>query len=315
MEYGGYIEFEYYRGREYHEAAVALNSGRHCLEFLIRKKNIKKLYIPYFTCHSVVGMCEKTGVQYEFYHIDSSFMPKFEKKLSEGEWLYLVNFYGQISNKVISELKGRHVSIILDNTQDFFRYPVDGVDTLYTCRKFFGVADGGYLYTDADDDLDLPTDTSACRMEFLMGRLEKGANEYYRQYVANNKIFSGQDLKRMSLLTGNIMRSLDYEHIKNVRTENFTYLHERFKGKNPIELTVADGAYVYPLYAENGPEIRAALTEKKIYIPCFWKYVFDICEKGDTEYLFAENILPLPVDHRYTVEDMKYIAEQTEHLL
>lgn len=27
--------------------------------------------------------------------------------------------------------------------------PVENVDTLYICRKFFGVADGAFLYTDS----------------------------------------------------------------------------------------------------------------------------------------------------------------------
>ena len=30
----------------------------------------------------------------------------------------------------------------------FYAKPIHGNDTFYTCRKFFGVPDGAYLYTD-----------------------------------------------------------------------------------------------------------------------------------------------------------------------
>ena len=34
-EIGGYIEFEYFHGKEYHENAIKLNCGRNCLAYLI----------------------------------------------------------------------------------------------------------------------------------------------------------------------------------------------------------------------------------------------------------------------------------------
>lgn len=37
--------------------------------------------------------------------------------------------------------------IILDNTQSFFQKPISGIDTIYSCRKYFGVPDGAYLST------------------------------------------------------------------------------------------------------------------------------------------------------------------------
>ena len=47
----------------------------------------------------------------------------------------------------------------------------------------------------------------------------------------------------------------------------------------------------------------------KIYIPTLWPSVFELTTKEDIEYKMAENILPLPIDQRYTIEDMEYIVE------
>ncbi len=309
-EYGGYIEFEYFHGEEYHKKAIALNSGRHCVEYLIRLKKIRKLYLPLFMCDSVKAVCDKLGVKTEYYHTDIHFLPVFGKILDEGEWLYAVNYYGQLSNADIAEMKNRHGNIIIDNVQAFFQMPVDGVDTLYTCRKFFGVADGGYLYTDGRLKEKLETDISYDRMSFLLGRFEKGANEFYPNYVANNKMFAGEPLKRMSKLTRNIMRGADYKKIRRIRAENFAYLHEMFREVNKLNLEIPEGAFMYPLYIDSGAEIRRQLQMERIYVPTLWPDVFEVCGEDELEYDMAKNILPLPVDQRYTARDMEFITKE-----
>ena len=40
-EFGGYIEIEHYKGNEYHTGCLALNSGRNCLRYLIRARQIR----------------------------------------------------------------------------------------------------------------------------------------------------------------------------------------------------------------------------------------------------------------------------------
>ena len=71
-EYGGYIEFENYHGNMVHEGAISLNCGRNALAYLCEAKKIKKLYLPYFLCSSVPNLCKKIGVEYGYYHINST---------------------------------------------------------------------------------------------------------------------------------------------------------------------------------------------------------------------------------------------------
>ena len=200
------------------------------------------------------------------------------------------------------EFKNRFGKVIIDNAQAFFRKPIIGVDTCYTCRKFFGVADGGYLYTDTLLSEEFPQDYSYDRMTFLMGRFEKTASEFYPQNAANNKMFANEPLKRMSKLTQNLLQGIDYERIKQVRTENFVYLHGKLKEINKLTLTVPEGAFMYPLYIENGAEIRKELQQKRIYIPTLWPDVLDVCQEGELEYDMAKNILPMPIDQRYDLK-------------
>ena len=223
-------------------------------------------------------------------------------------WLYVVNYYGQLSNKYLTSLGDR---IIVDNAQAYFQEPISGVDTLYTCRKFFGVADGAILYTDKFIKVE-EQDESFGRMHFLLGRYERSASEFYAEYVENNHLFKNEPIKRMSKLTENLLHGIDYEMVKNRRRQNFCYFHEMFQSMNILNLSVPDGAFMYPLYIENGAEVRKQLQAKKIFIPILWPAVFNLCEENELEYDMAKNILPIPVDQRYGIEDMKYIAREIQ---
>ena len=308
-EIGGYIELDTYRGNMLHEGAVALNCGRNALAYLIKSHNIKSILLPYFLCSSVSNVCNKENIQIRYYSIGTDFLP-IDIRLKDNEWLYIVNYYGQISNNQIETLQQKYYGLIVDNAQAYFQLPVDGVDTLYTCRKYFGVADGAFLYTDSLLNEKLEQYESFNRMNFLLGRFERTASEFYAEYSANNQFFANEPIKRMSKLTANLLHAIDYDFVKQRRTDNFAFLHEQFKDINKLNLIVPEGAFMYPLYIENGAEIRKKLQAEKIYIPTLWPDVFDLCNENDSEYDMAKNILPLPVDQRYDLKDMSYITNE-----
>lgn len=309
-EYGGFIEFEKYIGSEYHDDAIGLNCGRNALAFLIERRNIKKIYLPYFICSSVITVCEKYGVLINFYSIDINFHPLFQEKIKTDEWFYLVNYYGQISNEEIVQYKEKLKNLIVDNAQSYFQLPVDRIDTIYTCRKFFGVADGAFVYASGSSVGNIDKDFSFDRMNFLMGRFEKGANDFYQDYISNNHSFGCTPILKMSELTHNLLRSIDYNSVKKIREANFTVLHKRLVDVNKLKLIVPDGAFMYPLYLENGSRIRKILQKKRIYIPILWPDIFSICSAKSLEYDMADNILPIPVDQRYGENDMLYLADE-----
>lgn len=103
--------------------------------------------------------------------------------------------------------------------------------------------------------------------------------------------------------------------VREKRTRNFRYLHDRLQANNKLSLSVPDGAFMYPLYIENGAEVRKQLQAKKIFIPTLWPAVFNLCRENELEYDLARNILPLPIDQRYGIEDMENIISQVMRCL
>lgn len=308
-EYGGYIELDAYRLPMLHEGAVALNCGRSCLAYLIKAKKIRKIALPFFMCDSVFDLCRRYDVEMRFYHTDEKFMPQIAC-LEEDEWLYVMNYYGQLTGKMISALKTSYQRVILDNAQAYFDAPPAGVDTLYTCRKFFGVADGGFLYTDTCAAQEYPMDESFERMHFLLGRFERSASEFYNEYVANNDFFDHEPIRQMSKLTANLLHGIDYDFVKRRRSDNFLAYHEKLKHINQLDLRKTEGAFAYPLMIPNGAKVRKALQHKKIYIPTLWPNVLNEVPEHSLEFQMAINILPLPCDQRYEVEDIVYICNE-----
>jgi hypothetical protein len=309
-EIGGYFQLDQLINKPYHENLVELNTGRNALLYLVNAKKIRKLYLPFFLCNSVSDMLNKHKINYEYYHIAKYFLPIFDQDLKNDGYLYIVNYYGQITDNVISGFKDKYKNIILDNTQSFFQKPVLGVDTIYSCRKYFGVPDGAYLSTDAILDEKLEEDQSSSRMKHILGRLEGQASDYYDEFKKNDESFKELPIKKMSQLTRNILGAIDYEKVIEARNRNFKYLHDRLENTNILEIKLPYGPFAYPYYVENGIEIRKKLAEKKIYIPTLWPNVLKENLEDSIEYDYAANILPLPCDQRYGIEDMEMLYKK-----
>ena len=303
-EIGGYFGLEELPNHEYHQGALAVNSGRNALVYLIRARKIRKLYIPFYLCDSVSCVCEREYCPCEQYRISADFRPLFKKRLAEDEWLYIVNYFGQMENEL--EFKQWYRNIIIDNVQAFFRKPASHVDTIYSCRKFFGVPDGGYVYSDAYLD-GLVTDVSKDRMTHVLGRYEGVASEYYQMFIHNDESFYDMELKLMSRLTHNILGAIDYGQVKKRRESNFGYLHQMLGVYNKLSIQCPEGPYAYPFYCKDGMVLKRKLAIEKIYIPTLWP---DAVQYGGLEKDYSENILPLPCDQRYDIEDMKYMLNK-----
>lgn len=313
-EIGGYLGLESLVKNELYGDLIGVNNARNALLYILKAKKIKKLYIPYYLCDSVSGVCDREGYSYEEYSVDENFEPIFDKTLGKDEYLYIVNYYGQLDNEKIIELKNKHGNIICDNVQAFFAAPIEGIDTVYSCRKFFGVPDGGYVSTDKLLDEPLKEDFSRDRMTHVLGRFEtQKGSDFYDDFRKNDCLFDELELRAMSELTRNIMGAIDYDAVKAARERNFDALDRMLGQKNLLALKRVEGPYAYPFYCENGAEIRKKLIEKKIFVATLWP---NALECGDAlAQRYSKNILPLPCDQRYGEEDMITIAKEVLALL
>ena len=310
-EIGGYFELELRHGEHYHQDALRLNTGRNCFEYILRSRQYRKVYIPYYTCEVMLEPLRKCDVAWEYYHIDRYFEPVGTLALQKDEAFLYTNYWG-VKQDCVERLAGIYgKQLIVDNSQAFYASRMDGIDTFYSARKFFGVPDGAYLYIDKKLEAELEQDVSYQRCAHLLRRIDESASQGYVDFRKDDEMLDNQPIKRMSRLTERLLEGIDYEGIKKRRRGNFQYLHQALKKGNQLEIVLHDEdvPMVYPYLVENGQELRKKLIENKVYVATYWGNVLRWCSKGALEYELVKNVVTLPMDQRYSNMEMEYIIK------
>jgi hypothetical protein len=313
---GGYFELELRKGKEFHNNAIRLNTGRNALELILKVKKYKKVFIPYYTCDVILEPFKKLGIEYEFYSINATFEPLFDyNTVKNNEGFLYINYFG-LKGSFISKLIGKCKNLIIDNSQAFFTFPILGIPTFYSCRKFFGVADGAYLYLDDVNTSDMKIDVSLDRVDHLLRRIETGAESGFNDFKNNEYNLIGQPILLMSNLTKSLLNSIDYEAIKKIRRENYFFLNDHLSGLNKLDLSFSEECVpmIYPFLSDI-IDLKHKLIENKIFVATYWPNVIRWTNKNSIEYRFASAIIHLPVDQRYSKYEMNLLVKVLEKVV
>lgn len=316
---GGYFSIELGTAspnQDLHTDALHLNTGRNCLEYILKARKYKKVYIPYYTCSVVLEPFEKLAIEYEYYHIDSDFYPTQLPQLEEGDAFLYTNYYDLCRNNVEKLAKSYGNRLIVDNTQAYYMPRILGIDSFNTCRKFFGVADGANLYTDCQIEGTLSEDMSHDRMHYLLQRYELGSESAYAEFREESHKLIGQPIKAMSALTTSIMQRIDYQQAADRRLSNYKKLHAALSDSNELSVVPEKGEVpmIYP-YLVKDSELRVNLIKNKIFVARYWPNVDDWAEEGSYERYLTDHLIPLPIDQRYGDEDMNRIIETIKNII
>lgn len=303
---GGYFELELNHFDDYHKDAIALNTARNALEYVLRANEYQKIYIPYYTCEVILEPIRKVNIEFEYYHIGKGFLPIVEA-IENNAALLFTNYFG-ICDKQVKLVAEKFNRVIVDNSQAFYSLPVNSIDTFYSCRKFFGVPDGSYLYCARSLNQELETDLSESRVSHLIKRIEHGAEEGFAYFGANDASFVGQPTKRMSKLTQALMMNIDYDKVRKRRLEDFLYLHHALQNMNEISIDLESITcpMAYP-FLLNKEGMRNELINRKIFVAQYWPNVMEWVDPNSYEFFLTTHLLPLPIDQRIDMSDLDRI--------
>lgn len=309
---GGYFELELPHNQKTfpHSDGVLLNSGRHSLEYILCSLGkIKRLWIPYFTCDVVIQPVKFLKVPYSIYHINADFTIAENIVLEENEYILYTNYYGIMDAycKVLASIYGQH--LIIDNAQALYAEHLKGVSTFYSPRKFVGVPDGGIAYINSVYDVVLVKDVSYDRCSHLLKRYDLIPSEGYQDFRDNAHKITESTMSEMSNLTEALLSSIDYDSICEQRISNFKYLCKHLSLLNGLQMPPLESfacPMVYPFYAKIS-KLKERLISNQVYVATYWPNVLNWCNPDDLEYKLTTNIIPLPIDQRYDIDDMDYI--------
>lgn len=312
---GGYFEIEDRgSGTFIHNNGVLLNTGRNALEYILRSlADVKSIYLPYFTCEVVLEPILKLGIPYRYYHINNQLEIAESIELEAGQYLIANNYFGIKDSyiRTLSEIYGTH--LIVDCAQAFFAPVLPGINTFYSARKFVGVPDGGIAYCNESIDLSLfERDYSLDRTEHLYIRKEQGAEAGFKIYQSNELQLDNKPILCMSDFTKDMLNNIDYKRNIETRRRNFEYIHSRLADSNLLTIPSIDtfsAPMVYPYINKEGRELRHLLIGNKVFVARYWPNVLNETQPSDIEYNLTKNIISIPIDQRYSIDDMKYIIK------
>jgi hypothetical protein len=310
---GGYFGLELACRGSYHPNAIKLNTARNCLDYILKARKVKKVFIPYYTCDVLLKKIIMNNVEYCYYHINENFEPSETVRLGKNELFIYTNYFG-LKSKCINELFNIYrESLIVDNSQAFYSKPLAFVDTFYSARKFFGVPDGGYLYTSSLLNVDLEQSISYSSMFHLLKRLDLSPEDGYLENKKHEQMLNFEPLKMMSKLTEKILASIDYDFVKARRKQNYKYL-DKILGKNNkilFHMNEEDVPMVYPFYNENYLT-RDLLIKNKVYSAQYWESVLHNEYCNYFERMISASAVFFPIDQRYDTIDLESALKRLE---
>lgn len=315
---GGYFELELSKGPyAYHEVPYTFKSGRSALHYILRICKPAVVYVPFYTCNALLQSFEAAGVAFRLYTIDENLEPITLPVLANDEYFLYINYFG-LKEATVSKLSVMYNDrLIVDCTQAFFTKGNGKSWFFNSCRKFFGVPDGAYLYPPNHIQVEvIESRNEVYTVEHLIKRFNGHTREGYEAFKENENL-CGPEVTGMSVLSQHLLSNINYSEVMARRRANYKCLHHLFKNQNQLSIFIEEESVpmVYPLITEHQID-RNVLYEGGFYIPTFWA---EVKVGGDSEFKterkMAERLLPLPIDHRYNEADMQRMAAAIQHTI
>jgi hypothetical protein len=289
---GGFFELELPQAGQPYHRAPALTSGRACLGVHLDELKPSRVHVPFFVCDALLAPIRSRGLDVAFYPIDERFEPR-AIDAAPSDVVVRIDYFGLRGDAACAD---RDTRTVWDFAQSFFTRPLAGVRAFNSARKWFGVPDGAFLFGAACRphavNVDAPYDHLVNR---LLGR-QDAAFEQFQQSEAR---ITDRPLG-MSMLSARLLDGIDYAAVAERRRSNFARLAQRLDPINELQLAPEAGAvpFCYPFLPWQ-PIDRRRLHEVAIYVPTFWPELTARSAVGfDFERRLAEQLLPLPIDHR-----------------
>jgi hypothetical protein len=309
---GGFIEWEDWKdGKGPYHKALELASGRSAFRLILDQCKPDKVYVPFFCCDSLIQPLEEAGTAFEFYEIGYDLLPNSYPKLKANELIVYIDFYG-ISRRQSRQMEERYgEQLVLDLTMAFFRRPSSDQLAFNSCRKFFGVPDGAYLYG-IESDVQLKENQSFTTNHLHL-RSKGDLPNAYPEFLKNEGQIPSKPLS-MSEVSREVMAAVDYGEVAKRRSENFEFLHHRLRKDNNWSIPDLEGQVpLYYPYRPSSPIDRKNLITEQVFLATIWPDVLNRNVPGFhiSKQLSAET-LPLPIDQRYGPDDLERMLELLE---
>jgi hypothetical protein len=286
-----------------------LTNGRSALLAILEKNKPDLLWIPFFCCDSILSACHVAKVEYRFYSLDGGLEPLLPLKLNKNQMVLYIDYFG-LKYATVKRLEKRYnTRLIVDNTQaPFSPFRSEVISSFNSLRKYVGLPDGAEVYGPKLIDKDCQR-IKTPDLDHLVLRLEGDVSGGYLKFLQNETALMPA-IFRASFFSEALYAQINWTEIKKIRLRNLTFLISKFNRFNNIPVSSRNnGLFCYPLLLNKQID-RSNLSKLGLYIPTYWP---EVCGRdGDGfefERDFVSRLLPLPIDQRCSLRDLKIMTD------
>lgn len=311
---GGYFELEKFdvKGDHYHSDALRLHTGRACIRHILSETKPNKVFVPKYLCQTALQPFIELNIDFTLYSVNYQMLPEEEFRLGKNDYLFVTSYFG-VNGSIFEELCKKYVgNLIIDDTHSFFVGRRLNNWSFTSARKYFGVPDGAYLYSPKPLSTTLES-FEGSSIEHMALRSLGLQSEGFRLFQKYEKSLGSSTLG-MSKISDNLLKKVDYNHVKRRRRENFEILHAALHHVNKIKIENQENEvpFCYPFLPKNFELSHDYLYSNGIYPPKFWTDAL-VHRLSKWEKILSTKLLPLPIDHRYGPSEMNKILSLINH--
>ncbi len=315
---------------------VFLRCGRDALRLVRNQLNesCDTIIMPSLCCQSMEQPFLEAGWNVRHYAVDESLrididsLALIAKKNPNSAFLYL-NYYGKrsISQEHILGLKEDfNLTVIKDSTHDIqsmqkMSDPLVDDYEIASIRKWVPIPDGAFAFSkkkldvstvDSSDEQHESIKLAAMQRKAQYLRGEDIAKSSFLDDFAHCRILLETDLsiRSMGFESRKILGEVDWPTVMAKREENASHLTQLLLLEG-IDMKFCDlriPLYLPVVFPNQRDEMQKELAMRNVYCPVLWPLSKEASRCSGYGSYFAEHMLAVPCDQRYTKTDMDYIA-------
>ena len=283
-------------------------TGRAALAFLIEQViRPKKIYLPTFTCWSLVSAMSRRfpQVELEFYPVRRDLTCIYPDRVREGEALVFIHFFGYEN---IGELPPCEGTLIEDFSHSYMsQISPRGHHVFGSYRKIMRVADGGFVRGYFN-----PIYEPSRKLESW---LQLEAKDWRDVREAENMLERNWRIADIGSQSLEIILTANESLIRQKRQKNERFLaHNLSVGTPQVAFRQKECPLIHNRFmptTEQRDSLRTYLASKGVFTSIHWPTheLVHNCglDIGDTLWI-EKHVISFPVSHEYGVNDMEYIC-------
>jgi dTDP-4-amino-4,6-dideoxygalactose transaminase len=287
----------------------------------------RKVWVPAYCCESVVTPFIGHGFDISFYRVGPD-LEHVEARPANGDVLLIIHYFGwrnRFALNQIETLRAGGVRIIEDCVQAGLTSAIGthGDYAVSSLRKLLPQPDGALLASRLPVAADAAPSDEGFISAKVVGKLLRGAraadDTYLRVFEHAESLLDPLVPRRMSWLSGQLLRATDLGTVTTRRRSNWEFLRDglslstKLSGLLPLFDTLDDGEVPlgFPVRVPRGQRnaLRRYLRDRRIYCAVHW--TLDHLPSGDfaEERKLSAALLTLPLDQRYQTHDLELLLD------